>query len=159
MLDSPPPLERFSADKFRRWLADLVSADAPPTATDRDSMRNALVAFLSTCPMVYGLSDRMAMWERIGNAAVAALETCNHDMSQWVNEVLAYIDASPGRVATCDELRSAIAAIESKPDSWRVECLRVVRELRFVLPALARDKWKEYQIETGTEYKGATDGN
>jgi len=159
MLDSPPPLERFSAEKFRRWLADMVSTDAPPAATDRDSMREALVAFLSACPMVYGLSDRTVMWERIGNAATAALEMCNHDLSQWVNEVLAFIDANSGRVATCDKLREAIAAMEDRPDSWRSECLRVVRELRFVLPALARDKWREYQAETGTEYKGDCNGN
>lgn len=157
MLDSPPPLERFSADKFRRWLADMVSTDKPPTETDRDSMKAALVGFLAVCPMVYGMADREPLWERIGNAAIGALETCNNDLMTWANDVLAAIQASAGRVATCDRMKDALAALASRDDSWQMESLRVMRELRFVLPVLARESWTQYKLDNGTEYQGGSD--
>lgn len=159
MLASPPPIERYSAEKFRQWLAGMVSQNAPTTATDRDSMKAALVAFLAACPEVYGLKDRMSMWEKIGTAAVAALETCNHDLQQWTNEVFAVIDANPGRVATCERLHLALAGLVGNSESWQAECLRVMKELRFTLPVLARAAWKEHQEATGTEWKGERNGN
>lgn len=148
----PPPLERFSAEKFRQWLAGMVSDEPPSKQTDRDAMKAALIDFLSICPMVYDLRDRMVIWEKIGNAAIGALESCNNNLLQWVNEVLSQIDAKPGKVATCEELRAAIATFD-KPDWWQVECLRVMRELCFVLPPLAREKWSQYKQDNSTEFK------
>lgn len=157
-MNSPPKLEQYSAEKFRRWLAGMVSADRPPASTDRDSMKSALVAFLAACPEVYGLNDRTVMWEKIGNASVAALETCNHDLQQWANEVLSGIVANPGKVATCERLGLAMAGLDQH-ESWQAECLRVMSELRFILPVHARDAWKRHQEETGTQYKGNRGGN
>ena len=74
-IQAPPPLERYSAEKFRQWLAGMVSDKPPSNQTDRDQMRQSLTGFLSRLPMVYGLKDRMTMWEKIGNAAIGALET------------------------------------------------------------------------------------
>lgn len=149
---SPPPLERFSAEKFRRWLADNVSQDAPPTDSDRDAMKAALVEFLSVCPRVFGLKDRKTMWEKIGNAAMAALETCNADLMVWVNEVFASIQAESGRVATCKELGPALDKLESTTDAWKAGCLRTMRDLRFTIPKLARVRWNAV-------VKGAEDGD
>lgn len=160
MIDSvrtPPPLERFSAERFRQWLAGMVSDKPPSTQTDRDQMKESLVEFLSVLPMVYGLNDRLAMWEKIGNSALAALETCNHNLLQWCNETLAGIDAT--NVATCDRLTRVLAGFGQRSEAWQVECLRVMRDLRFVLPSLAREAWKQYQVETGTEYKGGANGD
>lgn len=162
MIDSirtPPPLERFSAEKFRQWLAGMVSDKPPSTQTDRDQMKESLVDFLAALPMVYGLNDRLAMWEKIGNAAIGALETCNNNLLQWCNECLAKIDASPGRVATCDTLTTILAGLGQRSEAWQVECLRVMRELRFVLPPLAREKWTQHKIDSGTEYKGDANGD
>ncbi len=119
----------------------MVSQDKPPTRTDRDAMQAALVEFLSVLPLVYGLKDRLILWEKIGNAAVAALETCNADLLTWTNEVLAGIEASPGRVAACAPLADVLAQFEGRSESWRAECLRVLRDLRFTLPVLARARW------------------
>lgn len=143
----PPPLNRFSADEFRRWLAQMVSQDKPPTRSDRDSMKLSLIELLSVCPLVYGIDDRKTMWEKIGNAAAAALETCNGDLLEWVNAVLEGISASPGRVASCAPLQESIASLQSQDDSWRAECLRVLRSLWIVLPGLARARW-ESEVKT-----------
>lgn len=160
MIDSirtPPPLERFSAEKFRQWLAGMVSDKPPSTQTDRDQMKELLVNFLAALPMVYGLNDRLAMWEKIGNSALAALETCNHDLLQWCDQTLAGINAA--NVATCDRLTAVLSEFDQRSESWRVECLRVMRNLHFVLPSLARDAWNQYKVETGTEYKGDRNGD
>lgn len=34
-----------------------------------------------------------------------------------------------------------------------------MRELRFVLPPLAREKWTQHKIDSGTEYKGDANGD
>src|SRR5690606_30458376 len=149
MIDSvrtPPPLERFSAERFRQWLAGMVSDKPPSTQTDRDQMKELLVNFLAALPMVYGLNDRLAMWEKIGNSALAALETCNHDLLQWCDQTLAGINAA--NVATCDRLTAVLSEFDQRSESWRVECLRVMRNLHFVLPSLARDAWNQYKVET-----------
>lgn len=160
MIDSirtPPPLERFSAERFRQWLAGMVSDKPPSTQTDRDQMKELLVNFLAALPMVYGLNDRLAMWEKIGKSALAALETCNHDLLQWCDQTLAGINAA--NVATCDRLTAVLSEFDQRSESWRVECLRVMRSLHFVLPSLARDAWNQYKVETGTEYKGDRNGD
>lgn len=150
---TPPPLKRFSAEEFRQWLAGMVNQNAPPTQTERDAMKSALVEFLSTLPLVYGFDDRLTMWEKIGNAAQAAWETCNNDLTVWANATLEGIDANPGRVASCEPLANALSRFASQMDAWRVECLRVLRDLRLILPVLARDRWNN-------QVKGAvTDGN
>lgn len=143
----PPPLERFSADKFRQWLAGMVSSDPPSNQTDRDKMKAVLIEFLSVCPMVYDLRKREVIWEKIGNAAMASLESCNADLMQWANEVLAQIDASPGRVATCHPLRDALAKLDGQKPYWQAECLQLVRQLRFVLPVHARSRWTELKLD------------
>ena len=136
-----PPLERVDTEKFRQWLAGMVTQDAPPSSTERDDMKVALIAFLAACPHVYGLNDRMILWEKIGNAAAAGLETCNGDINIWVNDVLAAIKADGGRVAACEPLIRAIETINNQDDRWQSACLTVMRELRFTIPVFAREQW------------------
>lgn len=104
-------------------------------------MKCALIEFLATLPLVYGLKDRLILWEKIGNAATAALETCNGDINVWVNDVLSSIDASGGRVASCEPLGRAIDTFGKQTDRWQSACLTVMRELRFTLPVFARERW------------------
>lgn len=135
----PPPITPFKADEFRRWLAGMVSEQKPPDKTDRGNMKAALVRFLSCVPLVFNL-ERLTLWEKIGNAASSALDSCNNDLIVWANLILEAVDAQSGAVAACDELRNAIDGLDQS-DWWQAECLRVYRELRFVLPAQAREAW------------------
>lgn len=154
----PPPLERLSAEKFRQWLAGMVSQDAPQSQTDRESMRESLIKFLGSLPLVYGIPDRLSMWEKIGNSAIAALDTCDGDLSKWINDVLAGVQASAGAVATKDGVRKAIVAMEEKTESWQSECLLVMKDLRFSLPAFAREQWTETKEAALAGKNGETNG-
>lgn len=147
----PPKIENFSADKFRVWLAGFAPQDRPPSETDHDAMKRMLVAFLAACPRVYGFEDRMGMWEKIGNAAEAAIESSDGDLLVWANGVLASIGATPGSVASSPDMRAALAGLAGHAPSWQVECLAVMRRLVFVLPTTARAEWERVKEEAAAK--------
>lgn len=127
------------------WLAGFAPQDRPPTETDREAMKRVLTDFLAVCPHVYGFDDRMNMWEKIGNAALSSIESCDNDLSVWANGVLVAIGASPGSVASSERVRNALAALAGNSDSWQAECLQTMKQLAFVLPTMARAKWEQYK--------------
>ena len=153
----PPPLNRHSAEEFRQWLAEMVSPDKPSTATDRDKAKDALIRFLAVCPLVYSL-DRLSMWEKIANAANAALDTCDGMLQVWVSDVLANIGAKAGFVAANDRLKSTMQALDGE-EWWQAECLRTMRSLRFVIPVHARARWEELKEDIASDKQAAKNGD
>jgi len=55
------------------------------------------------------------------------------------------IKAEHSKVAASDPLASVIGMIETRPDEWKKEFLKYMREKSFIIVVKSRARWNEYK--------------
>ena len=143
----PPAIDGFSAERFRRWLAGYDSQDAEIDDADTDKLRVVLAMFVGHLPIVYGLDDRLKMWERIGNALNYATQSADTDMGEWTSAILGQLKAPHSVVASNDAFQRVMADIVTTPVYLRAEMLRLAKAQSYVILAMAREIWEQHKSE------------
>lgn len=150
---SPPPIDNFSADRFRQWLAGYDSQEAEIDDADSDKLRELLAMFVGHLPLVYGHEDRLTMWERIGNAFSYATQSADTDMGEWTSAILERVNASHSRVAANDTFQRVMAAIVMTPVYQRAAMLRLAKTQSYVVLAMARIIWEQHKVDSAEARK------
>ena len=143
----PPPIDGFSAERFRRWLAGYESQEAVIDEADTDRLREVLSMFVGHLPLVYGFDDRLTMWERIGNAVSFATQSADGDMGEWTSAILDKLNAAHSKVAATDAFQRVMAAIVTTPVHQRAAMLRLAKTQSYVVLAMAREIWEGHKSD------------
>ena len=135
-------IQLLSAELFRQKLAGLVDPDQAIPEQDREGVKEIAVRFVSILASLFGDSlDRKTLWERIGNGIVVCCAKCGGDWETFVNQILEYIKADGGRVASSKNLEAIIKELLEKPQSYREAWLRVLEAKHFLIIVKARALW------------------
>jgi len=89
--------------------------------------------------------DRKTLWERIGNGVTASVKKCGGDYEEFVNLVLEFVKAEPGKTAACEELEWFLTSMEMKTPEWKSEFLRLMEKKYNILLVYARQKWNIFK--------------
>ena len=142
-----PPIDGFSAERFRQWLAGYDSQEAKVDDADMERLRELLSMFVGHLPLVYGFDDRLTMWERIGNAVSYATQSADTDMGEWTSAILERINAPHSKVASLEEFQRVMAAIVTTPVYQRAAMLRLAKTQSYVVLAMAREIWEQHKSD------------
>lgn len=143
----PPPIDGFSAEKFRQWLAGYENEEATIEEADTERLRELLSMFVGHLPIVYGHDDRLTMWERIGNAVSFATQSADGDMGEWTSAILERVNAEHSKVASNDAFQRVMAAIVTTPIHQRAAMLRLAKTQSYVILAMAREIWEQHKSD------------
>jgi hypothetical protein len=143
----PPPIEGFSAAKFRQWLAGYDSSYAEIDDADADQLRDRLAQFVGRLPMIYGFDDRLKMWERIGSAVAFASQSADTDMGEWTSAVLLQLNAPHSIVASNEQFQRVMVAIVMTPVYERAAMLRLAKSQSYVVLSMAREIWEACKVD------------
>lgn len=85
--------------------------------------------------------DRKALWERIGNGLVVCSAKSGGSVEKFVDTMLDYVKASPGKVASSKALENFVDMMAVRPKEWHEVFLRYCEEKHFILIVKARALW------------------
>ena len=85
--------------------------------------------------------DRKTLWERIGNGIISASKKCGGDYELFVNLVLEYIKADPGKTAACQGLSMFLEGMEMKNEEWKKQFLFIMEKKSSIILVYARNLW------------------
>jgi hypothetical protein len=107
-------------------------------------IKDQAIKFCSTLAEVYGDDlDRKQMWERIANGLVVASAKCGGDWELFVNEMLKFIKAEPGKVAANKGISNFIETMLVRPQSWKDQFIRECESKHMFICVKARLLWNE----------------
>jgi len=95
--------------------------------------------------------DRKTLWERIGNGLVVASAKCGGDWELFVNEILKYIKAEPGKVAANKRLSSFIDTMIVRPKVWHEQFVRECSTKHMFICVKARVLWNGRKNPSASE--------
>lgn len=105
-------------------------------------IKDEAVKFCSILAEVFGDDlDRKTLWERIGNGLVIASAKCGGDWELFVNEMLKYIKADPGKVASNKSMSLWIEFMITRPKEWKEQFLRICESKHMFICVKARTLW------------------
>lgn len=135
-------LEILSAENFRQKLAGLVDPNRQLPPMEQEAVKDEAVKLVSILPILFSDDfDRKTLWERIGNGLVVSVKKCGNQWDLFVNLILEYIKADPGKVAASKELTAFIETMAARPKEWREQFLRYIESRHFLVVAKARMVW------------------
>lgn len=135
-------LEFLSAEEWRQKLAGLVDPNRQLPPMEQEAVKAEAVSLISVLPSLYGDSlDRKAMWERIGNGIASATAKCGGQWDRFLNDILEYIKADPGRVASSAAIGRFIETMECRPKEWHEQFLRYLETRGNIVVVKARLLW------------------
>ncbi len=125
-------------------------------------IKDEAVKFCSILAEVFGDDlDRKTLWERIGNGLIVSSAKCNGDWELFVNEMLKYIKADPGKVAANRALSAFIDSMIVKPKEWHEQFIRECETKHMFICVKARMLWnsrKRVPQETDFTESVSSDG-
>jgi hypothetical protein len=115
-------------------------------------IKDEAVKFCSILAEVFGEDlDRKTLWERIGNGLVVASAKCGGDWELFVNEILKYIKAEPGKVAANKRLSSFIDTMIVRPKVWHEQFVRECSTKHMFICVKARVLWNGRKNPSASE--------
>lgn len=105
-------------------------------------IRDEAIKFCSILPELFSDDfDRKTLWERIGNGIVSASKKCGGDYEEFVNLILEFIKADPGKVASSDGLNMFLIGIDSRPSEWKNHFLYLMSKKYNIILVYSRTRW------------------
>jgi hypothetical protein len=105
-------------------------------------IREEAIRFCSILPKVFSDDfDRKTLWDRIGNGISAAIKKCGNDYEEFVNLMLEFIKADPGKVASTEELLFFLDSMRLKPKEWHSKFLYIMERKNHIVLVYARNLW------------------
>ncbi len=109
---------------------------------ERKIIKEEAIRFCSTLPRLFSDDfDRKILWERIGNGIISSVKKCGGDYEEFVNLILEYIKADPGKVAACKELEYFLDSMELKPKEWKESFLKMMEKKHNIILVYSRQLW------------------
>lgn len=90
--------------------------------------------------------DRKTLWERIGNGIKASIKKCGGDYEEFINLILEFIKADPGKVASCEELEYFLNSMDLKPHEWKEAFLKMMEKKYNIILVYARQLWNSKKV-------------
>lgn len=135
-------IQVLSAEAFRQKLAGLADPDQAIPEENRETIKQEAVKFCSILASLFGDDlDRKTLWERIGNGLVVCTAKCGDDWETFVNQILEYIKAEPGRVAASKLLADFIDDFGKKPKTEHEAFLRMIEAKHMIIIVKGRALW------------------
>lgn len=97
--------------------------------------------------------DRKTLWERIDNGIVISAAKCGGDWEKFVNEILVYIKADPGKVAANKNLSNWIDSMVCKPNEWHEQFVRECETKHMFITVKARMLWNSQKKTVTPDYE------
>jgi len=105
-------------------------------------IKEEAIKFCSTLPKLFSDDfDRKILWERIGNGIISSIKKCGGDYEEFVNLILEFIKADPGKVAACEELEYFLDSMNLKPDEWKEAFLKMMERKYNIILVYSRQLW------------------
>jgi hypothetical protein len=141
-----PPVPAADATAIRRRLAGLADPVGRLAGTEGEvlDLRETANRFCSILAALFNRDslDPVTLWERIGTALeTACAKVADDDLERWASLCLEHVKADNARVAACGPLLSVLGDFATRPAEWRDAFLAHVRTRRYVVLALARERW------------------
>lgn len=135
-------IELLSAEGFRRRIAGLEDPSRKVDEFSLLAVESDAVSLVSILPEVFGEElDRKTLWERIANGIATATAKSGGDVGLFLQEILAYIKADPGKVAANDRLALHMETLLSRPVEIRDQFLRSISAKSYIVVTKARALW------------------
>ncbi|ADK81619.1 hypothetical protein Spirs_2506 [Sediminispirochaeta smaragdinae DSM 11293] len=111
-------------------------------------IKEEAIKFCSSLPKLFSDDfDRKTLWERIGNGIVSSVKKCGGDFEEFVNLILEFIKADPGKVASCEELAYFLESMETKPTEWKKHFLYIMEKKYNIILVYSRNLWNTKKVE------------
>ena len=105
-------------------------------------IKDEAIKFCSTLPELFSDDfDRKTLWERIGNGIVSASKKCGGDYEEFVNLILEFIKADPGKVAASHGLSMFLEGMEIKSKEWKAQFLKLMETKYNIILVYSRTRW------------------
>jgi len=105
-------------------------------------IKDETIKFCSILPELFSDDfDRKTLWERIGNGIKSASKKCGGDYEEFVNLVLEFIKADPGKVASCHGLSVFLEGMEMKSKEWKDMFLYILDKKYNIILVYSRNRW------------------
>jgi hypothetical protein len=112
------------------------------------ALQEEAVSFISTLPEIFGDDlDRKTLWERIGNGIKTALSKSSGNTELFLNSIITYIKAEPGKVASNEGIGARIQTILKRPKEWQKAFLAEMEKKDFLILVKARNLWEQKKKE------------
>ena len=135
-------MEILSAENFRRQLVGLEDPSSKLPEMELTVIKEEAVKLISILPELFSSDfDRKTMWDRIGNGLVVCTQKSSGNYEEFINNILDYIKADPGRVAANTNLENWISSMEVKPKEWHEVFLSMVEKKHFLITVKGRAVW------------------
>lgn len=133
---------------FRRALVGIQSPTKALDAMSRKSMREEAISFIAMLPRLYGMDDKMKVWEYIAKAIEAAgMEVRDDNIVGWSSSIIATIQCPGWLAATHEGWGNFQAMADSRPAEWRAQFIAYTSKSIGALLPLARQKHQQNQAE------------
>jgi len=131
---------QISAETFRQKLAGLESPEKHFSEEELADLHAGAVDLIKSLHGVYGATlDRKAVWERISNGIPVAAAKSGGRGEKFLAEMLDYVKAEAGMVASSDALKKAtVFLLAASPEAQR-QFIRICVEYRMLLCLKARE--------------------
>lgn len=135
-------VDLLTAEEFRRKLAGMVDPRRTMPEMELDAVKDEAINFCSTLASLFGDDlDRKTLWERIGNGIVTSVAKCGGEIEVFMNEMLDYIKADPGKVAASKNMEMHIQMFATRPKEWKDAFLKIMETRHFIIVVKARTLW------------------
>jgi hypothetical protein len=88
--------------------------------------------------------DRKTLWERIGNGLINCVKKSNYNLELFVNLILEYIKAEPGKVAANEYLESFLFTMKTRPVENVERFLKYIEQKHFLVIIKARHHYNTF---------------
>lgn len=140
-------IELLSAEGFRRLIAGLEDPSRKVDDFSLLAVEADAVSLVSILPEVFGEElDRKTLWERIANGIATATAKSAGDVGIFLQEILSYIKADPGKVASNDRLALHMETMLSRPVEIRYQFLRSISAKSYIIVTKARVLWNANKV-------------
>lgn len=137
-------MQILSGDDYRKKLAGIIDPAKKLPGMEEKIIREEAIKFCSILPELFSDDfDRKTLWERIGNGVVSACKKSGKDVEMFVNLVLEFIKADPGRVAANDKLLYFLESMNTKPEEWKSHFMYVMEKKYNIMLVYARAAWNQ----------------
>lgn len=151
-------INQLTGEQFRQKLAGLIDPNRQIPKMEQEVIKDETIKFVSNLAELFGDSlDRMTLWERIGNGIVVCCAKCGGDWEVFVNQILLYIKADPGKVAANKELEYFYDMMQHRPREWKDAFLQYLETRHMLVIIKARALWNEKKKGRKIEKEEATE--
>lgn len=135
-------IELLSAENFRRRIAGLEDPSRKLETFDLKSIEADAVSFIAVMPELFGEDlDRKTLWERIANGLHTASAKSGGDVGLFVQELLVYIKADPGQVASNERFAMHLEMLLLRPKEIQDQFVRTMSAKSYLIVTKARAVW------------------